>query len=129
MRKHRILTGALLAVAAVAACGAAAQDWPQRPVTMVIPFGAGSGIDVLGRVLAPAMAARLGQPIVVENVGGAGGMTGTARVAKALPDGNVFVLGNVGTRTRRTSRFTRIRSTMPLTISRRSRCSPTRRRC
>jgi tripartite-type tricarboxylate transporter receptor subunit TctC len=64
---------------------------------MVIPFGAGSGIDVLGRVLAPAMAERLGQPIVVENVGGAGGMTGTARVAKAVADGNVFVLGNVGT--------------------------------
>jgi tripartite-type tricarboxylate transporter receptor subunit TctC len=64
---------------------------------MVIPFGAGSGIDVLGRVLAPAMAEKLGQPIVVENVGGAGGMTGTARVAKAAPDGYAFVLGNVGT--------------------------------
>src|SRR5215467_9763050 len=77
--------------------GAAAQQWPQRPVTMVIPFGAGSGIDVLGRVLAPAMAEKLGRPIVIENVGGAGGMTGTARVAKASPDGYTFVLGNVGT--------------------------------
>jgi tripartite-type tricarboxylate transporter receptor subunit TctC len=64
---------------------------------MVIPFGAGSGIDVLGRVLAPAMAHELGQPIVVENVGGAGGMTGAARVAKAAPDGYTLVLGNVGT--------------------------------
>jgi tripartite-type tricarboxylate transporter receptor subunit TctC len=64
---------------------------------MIIPFGAGSGIDVLGRIIAPAMAEKLGQPIVIENVGGAGGMTGTARVAKAAPDGYVFVLGNVGT--------------------------------
>jgi tripartite-type tricarboxylate transporter receptor subunit TctC len=82
---------------AIAIGGAAADDWPARPATMVIPFGAGSGIDVLGRVLAPAMAEKLGQPIVVENVGGAGGMTGTARVAKAAPDGYAFVLGNVGT--------------------------------
>jgi tripartite-type tricarboxylate transporter receptor subunit TctC len=83
--------------AAVPAGGAAAEAWPLRPVTMVIPFGAGSGIDVLGRVVAPAMASQLGQPIVVENVGGAGGMTGAARVAKASPDGYTFVLGNVGT--------------------------------
>jgi tripartite-type tricarboxylate transporter receptor subunit TctC len=93
--------GAVVAAAVVCAAvtpgGAAAEEWPQRPVTMVIPFGAGSGIDVLGRVLAPAMADRLGQPIVVENVGGAGGMTGAARVAKASPDGYTFVLGNVGT--------------------------------
>ncbi len=83
---------------AAAFCGvAAAENWPARPVTMVIPFGAGSGIDVLGRVLAPPMAQKLGQPIVVENVGGAGGMTGAARVAKAAPDGYTFVLGNVGT--------------------------------
>jgi tripartite-type tricarboxylate transporter receptor subunit TctC len=64
---------------------------------MIVPFGAGSGVDVLGRVLAAAMAERLGQSVVVENVGGAGGMTGTARVAKAEPDGYTFVLGNVGT--------------------------------
>ena len=100
MSLPRSLVGVVAAaftLAAVAANGAAAQQWPQRPVTMIIPFGAGSGIDVLGRVLAPAMAEKLGQPIVVENVGGAGGMTGTARVAKAAPDGYVFVLGNMGT--------------------------------
>ena len=94
----RGLVGAVAAFAWVlAAGGTAAQEWPARPVTMVIPFGAGSGIDVLGRILAPAIAERLGQPIVVENVGGAGGMTGAARVAKAVPDGYTFVLGNVGT--------------------------------
>ena len=84
-------------VAAVSTGGATAQQWPQRPVTMIIPFGTGSGIDVLGRILAPAMAEKLGQPIIIENVGGAGGMTGAARVAKASPDGYTFVLGNVGT--------------------------------
>jgi tripartite-type tricarboxylate transporter receptor subunit TctC len=99
MRFHRGLVGVVAAFtwAAVAAGGAAAEGWPVRPMTMVIPFAAGSGIDVLGRVLAPAMAEKLGQPIVVENVGGAGGMTGAARVARASPDGYIFVLGNVGT--------------------------------
>jgi len=97
-----ILRGLVVVVAAVTwtaspTGGATAQEWPVRPVTMVIPFGAGSGIDVLGRILAPAMAEKLGQPIVVENVAGAGGMTGAARVAKAAPDGYTFVLGNVGT--------------------------------
>lgn len=76
---------------------AAGQAWPNRPVTMVIPFGAGSGVDVLGRVLAQPLSEILGQQVLVENVAGAGGMTGTARVAKAVADGSVFVLGNVGT--------------------------------
>ena len=76
---------------------AAAQDWPTRPVTMIVPFGTGSGIDVLGRILAPRLSEILGQPVIVENVGGAGGMIGASRVAKAAPDGYQFVLGNVGT--------------------------------
>src|SRR5437868_6592397 len=76
---------------------AIAEPWPARPLTMIVPFGAGSGVDVLARVIAVAMAEKLGQTVVVENVGGAGGMTGTARVAKAAPDGYTFVLGNVGT--------------------------------
>jgi tripartite-type tricarboxylate transporter receptor subunit TctC len=100
MRIPRSLVGVLTVMvswAAASANGAAAPQWPQRPVTMVIPFGAGSDIDVLGRVLAPAMAEKLGAPIIIENVGGAGGMTGVARVAKAPPDGYTIVLGNVGT--------------------------------
>jgi tripartite-type tricarboxylate transporter receptor subunit TctC len=76
---------------------APAQSWPARPITMVIPFAAGSGIDVLGRALGPALSEILGQQVVVENIGGAGGMTGAARVARAAPDGYQFVLGNVGT--------------------------------
>lgn len=74
-----------------------AQDWPARPMTMVVPFSAGGGVDVLGRILAPQLSELLGQRVIVENVGGAGGMTGAARVAKAPPDGYQFVLGTVGT--------------------------------
>ncbi len=86
--------GAFLALAGTAA---AQQDWPTRPVTMVIPFAAGGPTDVLGRVMAERMSQILGQQVVVENVGGAGGMTGSQRVAKAEPNGYQFVLGTVGT--------------------------------
>jgi tripartite-type tricarboxylate transporter receptor subunit TctC len=76
---------------------ATAQDYPTRPVTMVIPFAAGGPTDVLGRVMAQRMSEILGQQVVVENVGGAGGQTGSKRVADAKPDGYTFVLGTVGT--------------------------------
>jgi tripartite-type tricarboxylate transporter receptor subunit TctC len=76
---------------------AMAQSWPTRPVTMVVPFAAGSASDTVGRVLAARLSEVLGQQVVVENVGGAGGMTGAARVAKAAPDGYQFVLGGVDT--------------------------------
>jgi tripartite-type tricarboxylate transporter receptor subunit TctC len=66
-------------------------------VTMVIPFAAGGPTDVLGRVVADRMSQLLGQQVVVENVGGAGGMTGAQRVAQAAPDGYAMVLGTVGT--------------------------------
>ena len=74
-----------------------AQDFPNRPMTMVVPFAAGGAVDVLARTLAARASEILGQQIVVENVGGAGGMTGANRVAKAAPDGYQFVLGSVGT--------------------------------
>src|ERR687887_1179974 len=76
---------------------AVAQDWPSRPVTMVVPFAAGGPIDTLARVLQQHLADVLRQQVVVENVSGAGGMTGSARVAQAAPDGYQFVLGSVGT--------------------------------
>lgn len=88
---------ATLALAAVAYTSASAQNFPDRPMTMVIPFAAGGPTDVLGRVVAARMSEMLGQQVVVENVGGAGGMTGSARVARAAPDGYQFVLGTVGT--------------------------------
>jgi tripartite-type tricarboxylate transporter receptor subunit TctC len=76
---------------------AMAQDWPVRPVTMVVPFAAGSASDTLARVLAARLSEVLGQQVIIENVGGAGGMTGVARVAKAAPDGYQFVLGGIDT--------------------------------
>ena len=74
-----------------------AQDWPTRPVTMVVPFAAGGATDIVGRLLSPRLSELLGQQVVIENVGGAGGTTGASRVAKAPPDGYQVVLGNVGT--------------------------------
>src|SRR5262245_35597638 len=74
-----------------------AQDWPARPVTLVVPYAAGAGIDVVGRILSPRLAELLRQEVIVENVGGSGGMAGSARVAKAAPDGYTFVLGNTST--------------------------------
>jgi len=71
--------------------------WPDRPLTMVVPLAAGSGIDVLARILAPRLSEILGQTIIVENVTGAGGTTGAARVARAAPDGLQFLLGGTGT--------------------------------
>ncbi len=73
-----------------------AQDWPTRPVTMVVPYAAGGPADVVGRIVATGVAKSLGQSVVVENVPGAGGMTGTARVARATPDGYEFLLGAAG---------------------------------
>ena len=73
-----------------------AQQFPDRPMTMVVPFAAGGPTDVLGRVVAARMSEVLGQQVIVENVTGAGGMTGSARVARSDPDGYQFVLGTVG---------------------------------
>jgi tripartite-type tricarboxylate transporter receptor subunit TctC len=87
----------LLLVAAVALAitdPAVAQSWPTRPISMVVPFAAGGGTDVLGRIIGRRLGEVLGQQVVIENVGGAGGMVGSARVAKATPDGYQFVLGS-----------------------------------
>src|SRR5215475_1293179 len=92
-RALTIAFGALLA----ATLQASAQNFPSRPLTMIIPFAAGGPTDVLGRVVAQRMSELLGQQVVVENVGGAGGMTGSKRVADADPDGYTLVVGTVGT--------------------------------
>jgi len=92
-----VLFGMVLAVLAGVAAPAAAQDFPNRPVTMIIPFAAGGPTDVLGRIVGARMSEVLGQQVVIENVGGAGGMTGAARVAQSAPDGYTFGLGTVGT--------------------------------
>jgi tripartite-type tricarboxylate transporter receptor subunit TctC len=76
---------------------ARAQDFPTRPLTLVVPFVAGGGIDVTARIQAQRMGELLGQTVVVENIGAAAGMAGGARVARAAPDGYTFEIGNVGT--------------------------------
>jgi len=88
---------ATLAAATLAfSASANAQNFPNRSIIMVIPFAAGGPTDVLGRVMAGRMSEVLGQQVVVENITGAGGMTGSARVANAVPDGYQFVLATVG---------------------------------
>ncbi len=93
----RLGMGAALAALVMSAGVASAQDWPQRPVTMVVSAAAGGPIDVFGRVMAERMGQILGQSVVIENVPGAGGMVGGQRVAKADPDGYTFILGTIAT--------------------------------
>jgi tripartite-type tricarboxylate transporter receptor subunit TctC len=72
----------------------AAQDYPSRPITLIVPFPAGGSTDAIGRVLGEGLRGRLGQTIVVENIGGASGNIGVGRVARATPDGYTLVLGS-----------------------------------
>src|SRR3974390_227544 len=94
--KKTTIAAAFAGVLALTA-SAGAQDFPIRPITMVIPFAAGGPQDTIGRIFAQRMGELLRQTVVVENVGGAGGMTGSKRVADAKPDGYTMVVGSVGT--------------------------------
>ena len=91
----RCLVVALGGLCALAG-GTLAQDWPTRPLTLVVPYAAGGSVDGNGRTMAQRMGEVLGQQVVIENVGGAGGMTGSLRVSRAPPDGYQFVIGNLG---------------------------------
>ena len=93
----RSWTIALLATALAAVGVARASNWPTRPLTMVVPFAAGGPTDVVGRILAGRLGDILKKQVIVVNVGGAGGMTGADRVARAKPDGYEVLLGTVGT--------------------------------
>src|SRR6185503_8353905 len=89
---------AALALATLMATSAAqAQEWPTRPVTMVVPFAAGGPVDVLGRILGQYLGEAVGRQVVIDNVTGAGGMTGSLKVAQGNPDGHLFVLASIGT--------------------------------
>jgi tripartite-type tricarboxylate transporter receptor subunit TctC len=102
----KTIVTALFAVVLLAlTSGANAQEWPTRPLTMINPFAAGGPNDVLARLFAQRMGEILGQPVIIENVGGAGGMTGADRVAKAAPDGYTFLQGTVGTQAQNQSLF------------------------
>jgi tripartite-type tricarboxylate transporter receptor subunit TctC len=76
---------------------ALAQNWPSRPITLVVPYAAGGPVDTIARIVSSRMSETLGQQIVIENVPGAGGMSGSARVAKATPDGYVLLLSGSAT--------------------------------
>jgi tripartite-type tricarboxylate transporter receptor subunit TctC len=99
------------AVALVAVIGgisdAVAQNWPTRQVTLVVPYAAGAASDIVARMIAPRLSELLRQPVIIENVAGAGGMTGSIRVAKAAPDFHQIVLGNSGTHAQNQSLYKR----------------------
>jgi tripartite-type tricarboxylate transporter receptor subunit TctC len=87
----------LAAAFAALASSVQAQDWPSRPMTMVVPFAAGGPMDTLARILQPTLGETLGQQIIIENVPGGGGMTGSLRVSQAPVDSHMFVLASIGT--------------------------------
>ena len=92
-----LLRGSAFALALMLSVGsAAAQDYPSRPVTAIVPFAGGSASDVVSRILFDKMSKLMGQPIIVENRPGAGGNIGTAIGAKAAPDGYTIVGGGSG---------------------------------
>jgi tripartite-type tricarboxylate transporter receptor subunit TctC len=92
-----ILAALLATVVAIAAAPAAAQTYPTRPVTLIVPFPPGGGTDTGARIVAEQLGKRWGQTVVVENQGGAAGQIGADAVAKARPDGYTLLMGNIGT--------------------------------
>lgn len=93
-RRFSLMAGAL---ALGRAANAAEEAYPQRAITLVVPFAAGSVVDVQGRVIAKALAARLGQPVIVDNRVGVAGSLGAEAVAGAAPDGYTLLIGTQGT--------------------------------
>jgi tripartite-type tricarboxylate transporter receptor subunit TctC len=112
MRLCRLVASAVLMLSQLGA--ASAQEWPTRHITAIVPFGPGNSVDIVGRLLVARMSELLGQQIIVENIGGAGGSIGTTRAARAAPDGSL-----------RISPCSKSRPTIPLPISSRS-CSRSR---
>ena len=95
--KVKVQAGRLLVIALSLAGGvAAAQSWPAKPIRLISPFAPGGGTDITCRSIAPKLSAALGQQVVVDNRGGAGGMVGVELAAKAPPDGYTLVLGTIG---------------------------------
>jgi tripartite-type tricarboxylate transporter receptor subunit TctC len=92
--KRLILAAAFFALGLTAA---SAQTYPSRPITIIVPFAAGGPTDVVGRAVAERMRASLGQPVLIENITGAGGSIGVARAVQAAPDGYTISMGNTGT--------------------------------
>ena len=91
------MTRAIVAVILAAAASAANAEYPDRPITWIVPFAAGGATDTLARQFAERMSRGAGQSIVIENVAGAGGSTALARASRAEPDGYTIAIGNAGT--------------------------------
>jgi tripartite-type tricarboxylate transporter receptor subunit TctC len=97
MTMSKLVTILLTSLTLALAAPAAAQDYPNRPITLIVPYSAGGGNDLMARTAAEKMSKALGQQIVIENRGGAGGSIATRQVAKAPPDGYTLGLGGTGT--------------------------------
>jgi tripartite-type tricarboxylate transporter receptor subunit TctC len=95
-------------MAALQAAGAAAQAWPARPIRLMVPFPPGGSTDIVARIVAQKLSERLGQSIVIENRGGAGGTLGTAVVAKAAPDGYTLTVASTSTHVVAPSVYTKL---------------------
>ena len=93
------LTGAALATVCLLATAGAWAAYPEKPIRIIVPFAPGGNIDINARIVAPGLSERLGQPVVVENRGGAGSRIGTEMAAKAAPDGYTLLLGSSGSLT------------------------------
>jgi tripartite-type tricarboxylate transporter receptor subunit TctC len=114
--RHALLAALIVCALRYDAAGpAVAQNWPTRPLTMVVPLAPGGGTDVLGRIVGRRLSEVLGQQVIIENVGGAGGMVGSARVVKAAPTAinSCSAAGPM----RSIRRFTKIRFTISPPIS------------
>jgi putative tricarboxylic transport membrane protein len=97
VRRFAIAVSAFVVLTGAASCAQAQEQYPNRPITMVVPFAAGGPTDILGRVVAQFIGPILGQQVIVEDTTGAGGTIGATKVARAAPDGYTVVMGNLGT--------------------------------
>ncbi|HRN08379.1 MAG TPA: tripartite tricarboxylate transporter substrate-binding protein, partial [Ottowia sp.] len=96
-RRRALAAASALALAAALPGAALAQAYPNKPITMIVPFPAGGTTDILARIMGKALEGELGQPVVIDNKGGAGGNIGAQAAARATPDGYTLMMGTVGT--------------------------------
>ncbi|MBT2304176.1 tripartite tricarboxylate transporter substrate binding protein [Variovorax paradoxus] len=90
--QRRVLLAAFAAGVMACTANALADSWPSKPITLIVPYSAGGNVDVMARWVAPELAKRLGQPVVIDNVVGAGGVIGTEKAIRAKPDGYTLLL-------------------------------------